>query len=422
MATVNAVVLKHHKKEDGTWNVKISVSHKSQTKYIDTSSYVTKTDLDSKGRLKKSFIVKHYAIILNRYRQAITEYGTKIKFVTCEDVKSYLKNLDAKDDIIDLFGKFDERISEYQSKGREGQAKNILSVVNHLRDFTGLDRFDIANLTTGFLYEFKRYLESPKVIVRNNNVGGYTKPQERHGINANTQIVYFGIISNLVKDLRKRYNNQAIGYLPVPNPFENFDSIKPVKTKRRILEISMILALMKYQPVGKMETVTRDLFLLSFFLCGMNPVDMFSYLTDPRMTGELEYARTKIKNRRIIDGGVTNVLIPPCAQELIEKHAGAIQRDYRNIESLHSIFRDGWKRIRAKLGFNVSMYYGRHSFATVARKLCGISKDDVSFALNHKFGLDVTDIYAEPNWEIVHHVQKTVIDRVFSELEEKEVA
>ena len=422
MATVNAKIVPHQKKDDGTWNVKITVSHKSQTKYIDTSSFVDKAYLDSKGKLKKAFVDKHFSTKLTEYRDALTALGSKVKFMTCEDVKSFLKNLDAKDDIIDLFSKFDERIDEYRSKGREGQAKNILSVINHLRDFTGQQSFDITHLTTGFLYDFKRYLESPKVIVRNNNNGGYTKPQERRGINANTQIIYFGIISNLVKDLRKRYNNQSIGHTPVPNPFENFDSIKPVKTKRRILEISMILDLLKYKPVGKMETVTRDMFLLSFYLCGMNPVDMFAYLTNPNISGGFEYARTKIKNRRIIDGGVTNVLIPECAQVLIEKHAGTIQRDYKNIESLHSIFRDGWKRIRAKLGFNVSMYYGRHSFATIARKLCGISKDDVSFALNHKFGLDVTDIYAEPNWEIVHHVQKTVIDRVFSELEEKEVA
>ncbi len=421
MATVNAKILPHQKKDDGTWNVKITISHKSQTKYIDTSSFVDKAYLDSKGKLKKAFVDKHFSTKLTEYRDALTSLGSKVRYMTCEDLKSYLKNLDAKDDIIDLFEKFDDRISEYRSKGREGQAKNILSVVNHLRDFTGLDRFDIYNLTTGFLYDFKRYLESPKVIVRNNNVGGYTKPQERRGINANTQIVYFGIISNLVKDLRKRYNNHAIGYLPVPNPFENFDSIKPVKTKRRILEISMILDLIKYNPVGKMETVTRDLFLLSFYLCGMNPIDIYSYLIDPELSGKIEYARTKIKNRRIIDGGVTNVLIPDCARVLIEKHAGTIQRDYKSMDSLHHVFRDGWKRIREKLGFNVSMYYGRHSFATIARKLCGISKDDVSFALNHKFGLDVTDIYAEPNWEIVYNVQKSVIDRVFSELEEEVV-
>lgn len=421
MATVNAKILPHQKKDDGTWNVKITVSHKSQTKYIDTSSFVDKAYLDSKGKLKKSFVDKHFSTKLTEYRDALTGLGSKVKYMTCEDVKSFIKNLDAKEEVIDLFGKFDERIEEYQMKGRVGQAKNIFSVISHLRDYTGLDKFDVSNLTTGFLYDFKKYLESPKVIVRKTSNGGYTKPQEKKGISPNTQIVYFGIISNLVKDLRKRHNNQAIGYSPVPNPFENFDSIKPVKSRRRILEISMILDLIKYNPVGKMETVTRDLFLLSFYLCGMNPIDIYSYLIDPELSGKIEYARTKIKNRRIIDGGVTNVLIPPCAQELIEKHAGTIQQDYSSMDSLHSIFRDGWKRIRAKIGFNVSMYYGRHSFATIARKLCGISKDDVSFALNHKFGLDVTDIYAEPNWEIVYNVQKAVIDRVFSELKEEVV-
>jgi hypothetical protein len=37
MATFKAVVMAHHKKEDGTYNVKIRVAHNRVTRYIKTN-------------------------------------------------------------------------------------------------------------------------------------------------------------------------------------------------------------------------------------------------------------------------------------------------------------------------------------------------------------------------------------------------
>lgn len=40
MATVKIVVLKHQKREDNTWNVKIRITHDRQSAYLATSHYV----------------------------------------------------------------------------------------------------------------------------------------------------------------------------------------------------------------------------------------------------------------------------------------------------------------------------------------------------------------------------------------------
>ena len=52
MATLSAKVFKHHTKADGTFNVKICVSHKKDRRYIDTEHYVTEK------KLSKDFSVK----------------------------------------------------------------------------------------------------------------------------------------------------------------------------------------------------------------------------------------------------------------------------------------------------------------------------------------------------------------------------
>jgi hypothetical protein len=58
MATVAAVVFKHHEKNDGTFNVKIRIYHKFEKRYIDTTHFVSKQQLDSKYNIKDKLILK----------------------------------------------------------------------------------------------------------------------------------------------------------------------------------------------------------------------------------------------------------------------------------------------------------------------------------------------------------------------------
>lgn len=71
MATVAAVILKHHKKQDGTFNVKIRITHKGSTVYMDTSIYAGKSDVDTKIRLKKVFIDTYLTSTVNDYRKKL---------------------------------------------------------------------------------------------------------------------------------------------------------------------------------------------------------------------------------------------------------------------------------------------------------------------------------------------------------------
>jgi hypothetical protein len=54
MATVSAKVFEHHKKVDGTWNVKIIIYHKDERKFIDTTHFVSKKGWCNYGKLQDS--------------------------------------------------------------------------------------------------------------------------------------------------------------------------------------------------------------------------------------------------------------------------------------------------------------------------------------------------------------------------------
>ena len=56
MATIKAVVLKHQKKDDGTWNVKVRVTHKRDVAYMATPFFVIKSELNRKYEITDDII------------------------------------------------------------------------------------------------------------------------------------------------------------------------------------------------------------------------------------------------------------------------------------------------------------------------------------------------------------------------------
>jgi hypothetical protein len=52
MLTVKAIVLKHHQKSDGSFNVKIRVTHNRVSRYIDTVHFVVGKQLNKKNEIK----------------------------------------------------------------------------------------------------------------------------------------------------------------------------------------------------------------------------------------------------------------------------------------------------------------------------------------------------------------------------------
>lgn len=80
MATVSAKVFKHHKKTDGTYNVKICVHHNEQRKYFDTAHYLVKKQLTVKMVVKDEFINDLLYQQLRGYRKLISELGSRIEF------------------------------------------------------------------------------------------------------------------------------------------------------------------------------------------------------------------------------------------------------------------------------------------------------------------------------------------------------
>lgn len=169
------------------------------------------------------------------------------------------------------------------------------------------------------------------------------------------------------------------------------------------------------------EKLGLDLFFLSFFLVCINAVDLYEMQKSSYVKGRLKYHRTKTKTRRK-DKALISIKVEPIAMKLMEKYLDPDKESpflfvFHKMYSCHDNFtrtiNTGLKSICETNDMPVTtMYVARHSWATIARNECGVSKDDITLALNHKSSDKaerVTDIYLKKNWSMIDKANQKVI-------------
>jgi len=111
------------------------------------------------------------------------------------------------------------------------------------------------------------------------------------------------------------------------------------------------------------------------------------------------------------DDAFISIKIVPEARPLLRKYMGTLQARYSTSGGLDTALNKGMAQLREITGIaGITFYWARHSFASIARNKCRISKDDIAEALNHVDGEHkVTDIYIEKDWSIVDDVQSAVM-------------
>lgn len=150
--------------------------------------------------------------------------------------------------------------------------------------------------------------------------------------------------------------------------------------------------------------------MLSFYLCGMNAVDLRKLPLPDESNKRIGYNRSKTSSRRR-DKAYINMHIPAIAMPIYLKYAGTLQGRYADHTNLDHALSFGMKKIGAAVKIkDLEFYDAQHGFGDLARNKCRFSKDDVALALNHKDQLNrVTDIYLGKNWDIIDEVQAGVI-------------
>lgn len=199
-------------------------------------------------------------------------------------------------------------------------------------------------------------------------------------------------------------------------PFRKF-KIKSEETRKRSLTVEQLRTLRDY-PCEQYQERYRDIFMLMFYLIGVNAVDLFT--AKKLVNGRLEYKRAKT-------GKLYSIKVEPEAMEIIERYKGKdyllnVLDEYRNYKDfLHRMGIGlkqiggterkglGGKKIRKPLFADLSSYWARHTWATIAASL-DIPKETIAAALGHQIGSPVTSIYIDFDQKKVDKANREVIN------------
>ena len=216
-------------------------------------------------------------------------------------------------------------------------------------------------------------------------------------------------------------------------PFKRF-KIKKEDTMKRSLRAEDVRRLRNYR-CEEWQRKYVDLWLLSFYLCGINMIDLIA-LPPMGDDGVIEYRRSKT-------GVVCRLTVPEEALEIIERYKGKKRLLYfgehigMGLDEWHNwmrrlneglkcvgpashmyVSKRGGGKTRVKvydaLFPELTSYWARHTWATLAAE-ADVPDAVIDAALGHKSPYPMTDIYVRRNWKKVDEAARRVIAYVDGE-------
>lgn len=343
MTTIKLAILRHTKAKDGSYKIRISIGHKSETHYI-----VTKYKVSSLSNFVNGVVVgQPDAKAINiKLRQLLNEYDERLERIpnsgelSCEQLRDILRDMPSSNNNATLLAVAQRYMTHLRQEGRESSA-NLMQY--HLQKFLKFTHGDIfmANLTPQLIDDYLHQLKARKLSPSYINI----------------------CITPLLTITNYAIKMQLVKYEQSPFAFYKRQQSPP-----RDLDISVsdMRKLYNYKPVKQKTRRALDLFLLSYMLGGMNLNDLLAYHF-PDDTKMISYKRIKTRNSN--HNHATEFDIPaeamPIIARLTDKETGRITVENKSYQSLKYCVNRSLKTIAEHAGLertDVCFYSARKSF------------------------------------------------------------
>lgn len=293
MATIKFVILPAKPLKNGSYRIKLAVSHRTSTFYISTRFSVQSPHQFSCGQ-----VIEHpNALTINRHLRAMMDayeerlYNIEnIHLYTAQQISGILSR--KVHTSLPTFGSVTrDYIAELESQGQHNYCLLLERNSRYLEEYAG---FDIP-------------LEQiDETIIRN-----YMKELRCRGLSETSINMHLSRTRTIINRGIKMY---GVKYDRLP-----FVNIKIQQAPERELDITVeqFKRIRDCTPSCHKLTVARDMFCLSYYLAGMNLVDMVNY--DFRGTDKIDYTRFKTRNMKQGEKRIS-FSIQPEAWVIIEKY------------------------------------------------------------------------------------------------------
>ncbi len=408
MATFKAVTLagNTHIKSDGTKNIKVRIYHNKSSQYISTPYYVEEKYLKDgvvSGEYRDSELLNfELGNLIQKCRSICLKLGTeRSSRMSCSEIKEQIiAAMEPDYEYID-FVSFANKIIEKTEK--EKTKEWYQSSLNALIWFYGRNKIDVRDITAQRMNELKERLAT----------GGINgKPMSPGGISN-----YLRGIRSLFNKAKDHYNNVDYDIIRIPNdPFSSKVKIPKYRRSRKSLSVEDIKRIRDGQFSTARANMARDVFMIMFYMMGINVKDLYSIKNTTR--GRLEYERSKTETEDNIYRFPLSIRIEPELAILVKKYSDIaflsyFRRQYCDYRNFMRAVNKGLETISDELHLccRITTNWARHSWASIARNRAGVPKADIDFCLGHvNNDYKMADIYIDIDYSIFDKSNRAVLD------------
>lgn len=393
MASISFYLDTRRAKNDGTYPLKINVRNKGQF-LLSTGYSVMEARWGGNGYTNKEPNYKTKNASLRKMVSDMEniifrlELDGKLKGMSDKTLKGVLEKC-LPGYVPEKTKYFIDYMADFMNlKEKAGTKQNYRTTINKLIEFDRTCTFDTMDLD--WLRRFEKHMKDS-------------------GMKINGYAIHF-------RNIRAVFNYAIDEEITTLYPFRKF-KIKKEQTAKRCLTPEQVALLRDYD-CEEHQRRYRDIFMLMIYLIGINAVDLFNL--KQIVNGRIEYNRAKTSK-------LYSIKVEPEAMEIIDRYRGKdwllnVMDEYGNykdflhrmgigLKQIGPVVRKGLggKKEREPLFPEISSYWARHTWATVAAEL-DVPKETISAALGHEIGSEVTSIYIKFDQKKIDAANRKVID------------
>lgn len=336
--------------KDGTHRVRIAMSHRGATRYFMTRFIVSSPNNLVGGAVSgipnASYINQQLLKIMSDLYKAYDEIEDT-DYLTCSQLLDSMEKKMKGKRPTSIYEAM-ERFLEYKKRTCSASSIRIISTYFDILKTYFTDKDLLKQLDSNKLFDLRDFLSKK--------------------YNSTTQSMMFIYLRML---LTYAIRNSMVEY--AVHPYRDFEMPKSV-VRNIAITIEQLRQIRDMDLEGKSNTLkkeARDFFMLSFYLCGMNLVDL-TRLDFSKPT--VRFLRQKTASRRQ-ESAATEFTIQPEAHEIIDRlfvnGKWANKRHNKDYITLTRLISRKLKDIAKDLGFtnDIMFYSARKTFAQISNEL-----------------------------------------------------
>ena len=405
MPTFTPQVFAHQKRKDGTYNVKIKIYHNYGQRYLATSLWARPSDLTRSLKIKSPEILAKCGELVARMQSALSDVNPfDLKAASVDWVTEHIRAAMQADTFrLDFFEFADGWITCKAETTRRGYEGALRSMERYL----GKRELDVNDITRRLILDYMEATDAEPKLQWSHSKGRLVETSKPKG--GGTASRHVMKLAHIYDAARARYNDEDTGRILIPrDPFSRIEYHLPPSEGQKNLGADLMQRIIDAQTDDPLERIALDAFVLSFALMGANFADLYEAV--PPRDGVWRYNRAKTRSRRA-DRAEMVVYVPACVCARVARLMGpspgiwwlgalrALDPDKSVASQRVNRGLANWCKKNGVERF--TFYAARHTFATLARK-AGVEKALVDECLCHVGDYELTDIYAERDWDLIN--------------------